>query len=212
MARNSAQKLADTKKVGDEHMATKVKIKIKCAIWLTLIVLVGCTNRPPLYPTYEELKHHGFYVYVLPETITADRQWQQRIHIWSFNRHCKGLGNEADNPLSVSYSTLITPDDLRRSVLFRIEMGNPGWAPPYVNPNQKVAMVEIASPLVIGRVLQYCPDDKTQTTLVFTDAFGVRVYITADFPLTDTIALIQQLEYVGPNTNTLTISPWSCDQ
>lgn len=195
-------------------MATRTQIKTQYIIWFMLlsIILAGCLNQSPLYPTYEELKNHGFYIYVLPETIVTQKQWQQEIYIWSFDRHCRNLGNEANNPLEVSYykKDETVSDNTPRKSLLSIEMGNSGWVPPYASTNEKGEMIDIVSPFIIGRALHYYPDDKTRSTLMFTDTFGVRVYVTAGFPLTETLAIIQQLEYIGPDTNTLTISPWVC--
>lgn len=74
-------------------------------VTVVLLTVTGCSKPHPLNPTYEELVHRGFYIYVLPSNEVAARKWQETVSIWSWDRHCSGVElSETANPIRVVYT------------------------------------------------------------------------------------------------------------
>jgi len=185
---------------------------IKGFVALTVVILlVGCSQPSPLHPSYNDLKLEGFYIYALPENEVSRQGWEQEIMISSFDRHCKGLtATEQHNPLYVYYLDPLDKD-LPRQPIFSIEIGP--WSPPWGTAGPWASEIELQSKWVDGKVGQYLEGTpSTNGTFVgmkFTDTFGFPVYVGSWLSLTKTVALINQLEYVGPPPDTV-VNPWDC--
>jgi len=161
----------------------------------------------PLHPTYDDLIAHGFYVFVLPEDEVEKRGWKQDIQIWSWNVHCGLLVGDTYNPLQVLYR------DTAGERVLDIQLGLWGIVWDYSKPATKVEVDLKSEWSSTGTLIYY-----TQTTSErlprrlyhFSDMLGLGVEVRSDFPITETIKLIEQLEYIGPGIETLK-NPWNCE-
>jgi hypothetical protein len=161
-------------------------------------VITGCQKDGLQYSrTDGELLERGFYFYRLPKGVAAEHQWQEGVHLWSYDRHCY----ETANPVVVVYegsngvtdfSVTIGPWDLawnrnepRHTIEFQTQ-----WA-----------MVQEAEYYVSGDYVK----------LRFTGAFDIPVQIGTTLPLTQALELISLLVYVGPPSETVT-NPWDVSQ
>lgn len=183
---------------------------VKGSIALAVVAsLVGCSQPSPLHPSYDDLKREGFYVYVLPESVVAQKGWRQEITISSFDRHCRGLtAAEQHNPLYVYYLASLDRNVPRRPI-FSVEVGP--WSPPWGTEGPWTE-IELRLKWVNGGVGQYLEGTLTNGAFVeirFIDTFGFPVYIDSRLSLTETVSLIDQLEYVGPSPSTV-VNPWDC--
>jgi hypothetical protein len=159
----------------------------------------------PLYPTYESLKAHGFYAFVLPQSEIQQRRWTQTISIFSWTMHCGLLRGDTYNPLQVWYT-----DDVEERV-FEIQLGPWGMIWNHGLPTVKTE-VELKSKWSAGTLMYY-----TQTTSEglpnrlyrFSDLWSHDVEIRSNLSVTETVGLIEQFEYIGPPLEKVN-DPWDC--
>jgi hypothetical protein len=179
--------------------------------WLTLsrYILAWTTDTfgpRPLHPSYASLQAHGFYVFVLPQSAIEQRGWQQSIALWSWNIHCGLLRGDTTNPLQVVYTD---PSGKR---VFEVWHGPWGVVWNYALPTNRM---EVESRLAWNTTgtLTYYTQTRTDSSLRhlyrFEDMTGNAVEITSQLVVTETLELIEQLEYIGPPTEGLG-NPWNC--
>lgn len=167
-----------------------------CAVLVALVF--GCRNTEtyPLHPSYAELAQRGFYIYVLPESEMNQRRWSQTVWIYFWDQHCKNPGPSASpNPISVNYDG---PDGESQFSLL-ISPWSITW-----QHDKRATEVPLKTPWADGAAEYYrC----AQSCLRFVDWLGVSVEVWSSLPVTDTVGLVNQLQYIGPPRETLT-SPW----
>jgi hypothetical protein len=189
-------------------MCSRVKIHTRKRGFVTflsiglvvLLIVTSCRQRSPLYPSYEDLIKHGFYVYSLPEAETQERQWKEVISIWGYRFHCQF--NEAPNNLYVRYV------DAQDQVKIELIMGP--WSEVW-DWTQKTTEVQLNTTIAkTGNAIFY-NITADYVALLFEDQFGTQVQIWSNYPITETLAMIQQLEYIGPTSDTMH-NPWDCSR
>jgi hypothetical protein len=169
-----------------------------CAVLLTMLAACSSVSDYPLYPSYDELAHKGFYVYVVPEGEVTRRGWLQTVWIYSWDLHCKRLGPETSpNPISVSYRG---PDD-RKEMGVVISPRSIAWDHGW--PSEEVSL---RFPWTKDNAAEYYIEDGL-LTIQFEDWLGTSVEITSRLPLTEVVGLINRLEYHGPPREMVS-NPW----
>jgi hypothetical protein len=189
-------------------------VKISVVALALVFALTGCSN--PSQISYDKLKTEGFYVYVLPEDEITRHGWEQQITIQSFDKHCRGLTvDETYNPLEVRYVDLsATPPHkgLPKQSSFYVQLGP--WAPPWVS-GEAWTEIELELEYAVGRTAKYKEWPRSTMGvflgIVFTDTFGQPVYVGSWLPLTETVSLVNELNYVGPPSDTVD-NPWDCSR
>lgn len=179
------------------------------------LALTGCSQTSSRI-SYDRLQDEGFYVYVLPEDEVAQRGWEQEIGIWSFDKHCKGLTiDETYNPLIVRYTDPIAErpnEGLPKQSLFEVQLGP--WVPPWASGGEWVD-AELELEFVDGGISRYKvwprSDGETFLGMRFTDTFEQQVFISSWLSFTETVSLINQLNYVGPPPEQVE-NPWDCSR
>jgi len=173
----------------------------------SMIVRIADTfTSRPLYPTYESLQAHGFYVFVIPQSEVQQRKWVQTVSIYSWTMHCGLLTVDTYNPLQIWY----TDDTDKRG--FEIQLGPWGMVWDHGLPTEKIE-IELKSKWSSTDSLTYY----TQTTSEglprrlyrFSDLSGYAVEIQSNLSVTETIGLIEQFEYIGPPIEKVN-GPWDC--
>lgn len=168
-------------------------------IWIVvLLMLTGCAKERPLHPSYEELIKNGFYVYVLPEAEMQRRQWEEIISIWGYRFHCQS--NEAPNNLYVRYV------DEYAQVEVDLIIGP--WSDVW-DWNQNTTEVLLDTTIAKKKRAVFYNRTDGSTALMFEDQFGIRVQVWSSYPITQTLEIVQQLEYIGPPSDTVS-NPWDC--
>lgn len=167
------------------------------AICLILAVCTACSQSHPLYPSYEELTRRGFYVYTLPEREIEQRGWSQRIWIWSWDRHCRGIEEvETFNPLAVDYV------GSESGLFMRIGPWTMWW-----NSRAPAVEVNLGTPWARDGSALYLTERDT-IYLRFIDRFGVPVLVTSvNLKVDELVYLLNQLEYIGPPPEAVS-GPW----
>lgn len=172
------------------------RLPVVCIAILALATM--CSPTRPLHPSYEELTQRGFYIFVLPESEVERRGWLQRVTIWSWDRHCKGIEiSETFNPISITYRRQATPPE------FTITMGPWSMAWDHRKPTTEVKLD--TSWALDGTAVYYTNDN--YISLMFQDRFGIPVQVGSRLSITEVVQLINQLEYIGPPPETVT-NPW----
>jgi len=172
-------------------------------IIIVIMSLIGCTQTDFSTNRSEaELIENGFYILKLPNAEVAQRGWSETIHISSFDRHCHGVGvAETANPIMVIYR-----DNQSRNV-FSITLGpwNMAW-----DRQEPTTQIEIASEWASEEMAEYYEYERT-IKAKFSDTFEIPVQVFYSQPsISETIKLINQLEYSGPPPETIT-NPWKCN-
>lgn len=164
--------------------------KLTVGFLVTVLFISGCSfTENDRERSYEELKQRGFYVYVLPESETDKKP---SITIASWTKHCQSSVEtiEVSNPIIVSYP----------EIPISITIG-PGGVIDARVPTKKV---ELDNPWFKGDTARY----NEHQVLTFEDKFGIPIQVrTGSLPLTETLRLVNELEYVGPPVETVT-NPW----
>jgi hypothetical protein len=163
---------------------------------LTLIVLGGCYPKHPLHPSYESLAEHGFYVYVLPKAELQQREWQETVRIWRYDFHCRY--DDAQNNLRIMYR------DKADQMEFELIIGH--WSEVW-DWTQETTLVPLNTNLAPDGSADFYPTSDASVALMFEDQFGIQVQVWSEFAITETIELVNQLEYIGPSPDTIT-DPW----
>ncbi len=178
---------------------------------MLLGLFAGCWQSALLHPSYTELEEAGFYVYVLPEDVVMEHGWVQEISIWSFDRHCKGLtAVEQSNPLEVFYqSPSDEKEELQNRSAFSVRLGP--WSPPWGRAGSwsDVELMFDGNPVTAQYKLGDSSVDNVFAGVRFTDTLGSPIYVSSWLPFTETVSLIDQLQYVGPSLDTF-VDPWNC--
>lgn len=170
---------------------------------LLTIPLFGCKgiqHERNIYPDREELLERGFYMYVVPQHIQEKYQWQESTFILSWDRHCKGISySEQWNPLYIFYSGETT------GLTIRLDPWNTIW------DNQSLTQtIRVKSPHIQNEQIEtYVLPLSEGTSFRFEDNLGFPVYISSNLSLSDTIQIVSQLEYLGPDTSQEP-NPWDC--
>ena len=160
----------------------------------------------PLHPTYETLKNRGFYVFVLPEQEINSRGWQQDITLWSWDVHCGVLTGDTYNPLRVTYRNGVG------NRVFEIQHGPWGMIWDYSQTITKTRVTlesELSSTGSLTYRTRSAQSNITRHLYHFSDMQGWDVDIASNLSVTETLELIETLEYVGPPIETLN-DPWDC--
>ena len=163
---------------------------------LTLIVLGGCSQTQPIHPSYESLTEHGFYVYVLPKAELQQREWQETVSIWRYDFHCQY--DDAPNNLHIIYIDKASQMELELIVGHWSEVWD--W-------NKETIIVPLNTNLAPDGSAAFYRTSDASVALMFEDQFGIQVQVWSDFAITETIELVNQLEYIGPSPDTIT-DPW----
>lgn len=176
----------------------------QAVVWMVILIMtMGCSGSSrPLHPSYDELKQRGFYVYILPEREIERRKWSKTISLWSWDRHCRGIGAETFNPISIPYQG---PEGITE---FEIEIDP--WDVVW-DYNQPTTKVKLATPWAANGLAVYYTEEgqdyRNYIYLRFEDRFGIPVRVTTYLPITEVVSLIDQFEYVGPLPELVT-NPW----
>jgi hypothetical protein len=171
-----------------------------------ILPLLDIFSSHPIYPTYNELKQHGFYAFVLPLGEVEKRSWTQTISIWSWYGHCGVLAEDTYNPLQIRYV-----DKDKKDVL-EILLGSWGTIWDFGKPYQ-----ETEEPLSFkwaGENMLRCYSRTSSTELTdslcrFADSWGYNVDVRSSLSVTETLKLLELLEYIGPRLETVK-DPWDC--
>ena len=167
-------------------------------VTVALLAVTGCSKPHPLNPTYEELVHRGFYIYVLPSNEVAARKWQETVSIWSWDRHCSGVElSETANPIRVVYTGESDQPELRLTI-------GP-WSMAWDHRQSTTAIQLNTEWARTGSARYYVVEG--YLNLAFEDRFGIPVRIGSRHPVTEVVHLINQLEYIGPPSETVG-NPW----
>jgi hypothetical protein len=192
---------------------------IEFAIGIALVVvLTSCSNfrrTSYLSPSYERLVREGFYVYVLPDGEVSTRGWEEEITIWSFDRHCRALtAVEQYNPLTIRYvDNSVGPlcEECPIFSPFSVVVGP--WIPVWVQSEGDWREVDLELAYVGEEMPVYkesIPSEQgTFLGITFVDTFGGQVSVESWLSLTETVSLVNELEYAGPPTEEVG-DPWSC--
>ncbi len=184
---------------------------ITAPCWLTISyytldwTIESVTPRP-LHPSYASLKAHGFYVFVLPQSEIERRGWKQWVRLWSWDIHCGLLRGDTTNPLVVYYT-----DQLAKKV-FEIWHGPWGIVWNYGLPTVQSQVESHLAWNTTGTLTYYTQtraDGSSRHLYRFEDMAGYPVEISSQLSITETLELIEQLEYVGPPSETVR-DPWDC--
>ncbi len=163
-----------------------------------LIVLVACSGKRPLHPNYEDLIKNGFYVYVLPETEVQQRKWEEVTNIWGYDFHCRH--NDAPNNLYVEYVDKLDQTKMKLIIGPWSEIWD--WSK---ETDEILLDTELATE---GKAVFYNRSNNS-VALMFEDQFGIRVQIWSNFTITETIGLVNELDYIGPPPD-IVDNPWDC--
>lgn len=163
---------------------------------LILIVLTGCAKTQPIYPSYDDLIQHRFYAYVLPDAETQQRGWNEAISIWDYDFHCQYY--EDANNLYIVYKDEAGHTKLK----LVIGHGSEAW-----DRRRQTTEVPLSTRWAAkGKAIFYDTSDGT-VAMMFEDVVGIPVQVWSDFAITETVSLVNELEYVGPSLETMT-DPW----
>jgi hypothetical protein len=165
---------------------------------IVLLMLIGCAKERPLHPSYTELIKNQFYVYVLPETEVQRRQWEEIISIWGYRFHCQS--NEAPNNLYVRYV------DEYAQVGVDLIIGP--WSDVW-DWSQDTTEVPLDTTIAKEKRAVFYARTDGSTALMFEDQFGIQVQVRSRYPITETLEIVQQLEYIGPPSDMVS-NPWDC--
>jgi hypothetical protein len=187
-------------------LGAAVLLLIACVwgIGLVMSEVVEWTRPRPVHPTYEKLTERGFYVLVLPESEVSERAWKQEVSIYSWDAHCGVLPGDTYNPLTVTY------EDVSRSCTFKIQVGL--WSIVW-DRSQATERNEffVDSWLNKDGLVIHCgreaEDNFWRNLYHFSDMQGFGVDIQSSLSVSETLDLIEYLEYVGPPLETLG-NPW----
>lgn len=178
-------------------------------ICISYIIVSNAIDRVtprPLHPTYESLENRGFYVFVLPEEEINLRGWGQEITLWSWNSHCGVLIGDTYNPLMVTYR-----DEVGGRV-FEIQHGP--WRMIW-NGSETITTTQVAlesewsSTSSLTHKTRLGQNNMIRHRYYFVDRQGWGVDIASSLSVTETLELIEMLEYVGPPVEKLN-DPWDC--
>lgn len=160
----------------------------------------------PIYPTRATLIQKGFYIFELPAQDVESRQWEQEIHIGSWDTHCGLLLGDTYNPLVIIYRN---EDGIE---LFRIQQAwrmvwNIGMADRIqeFDLNQEFADPKILTVYTVSAM----DSNLSQNLYRFEDWMGYNVDIASSLSVRETVELIRLLEYVGSPIETMN-DPWAC--
>lgn len=180
---------------------TRLQSTVDCIersmIVIVMMGIAACSQTQPLAPSYDELSREGFYAYVVPDNLSQQRGWSQSISIWDYTFHCRGDNNE--NPISVKYR------DESGSIVLEVLIGNWTGAWEWSKIRESVRLSTTWSKSSEGEY--YITSSQGTPVLMFTDQFGFQVQIWSKYSVVETIDIINQLEYVGPDPATV-INPW----
>ncbi|GEM_PF-1657032 len=198
-------------KIWGQVFAAIILIVLLSPIWFSVgrfavSEVVSYLTPRPLHPTYDTLKRRGFYVFVLPEQKAHTRGWQQDITIWSWNIHCGVLTGDTYNPLVVTYR------DSADNVMFVIQHGPWRMIWDYSQTTDKEQVFwesKWTSTGVITYRTRSAESNMLQHLYQFSDMQGWNVEIVSSLSVTETLELIEELEYVGPPIEILN-DPWDC--
>lgn len=178
-------------------------------LWMGDVTFSSLTNHftpKPLYPTHEELRRRGFYIFELPKETIEQRQWKQEIIIGSWNIHCGVLLGDTYNPLIIKYT------DNSENEVFRIQLA---WRIIWnLYEAESRTQVDLDTEWADPKTLTYYTrpmqnDNLTRNLYHFRDLQGYGVDIVSSISVTETLGMIKQLEYIGPPIETLK-DPWYC--
>ena len=178
-------------------------------LWMGNVTFTTLTSHftpKPVYPTHEELRRRGFYIFELPRETIEQRQWKQEIIIGSWNTHCGVLLGDTYNPLIIKYK------DNNEKEVFRIQLAwRITWSIFAAESRTQVDLdTEWAEPKTLIYYTQPMQNENLDRNLYhFQDLKGYGVDIVSSLSVTETLELIKQLEYFGPPMETLK-DPWYC--
>jgi hypothetical protein len=172
---------------------------------LTFPAITDLFTEKPIHPTYEQLEKRGFYIFVLPEREVQQRQWKQDIIIGSWNVHCGVLLGDTYNPLIIKYTDEKDNEVFTIQLAWRMTWGISDattrtqiyWESELTDKNQLIHYSRSGENEIYRNLYQ------------FQDMQGYNVDIVSSLPVTETLNLIQQIEYIGPARETLA-NPWNC--
>lgn len=173
---------------------------ISAAFFIALTILASCSSPDahPLFPSYEELKQNGFYIYVLPESAMGQHHWSQSVSIWSWDHHCKSAGPSLiQNPISVVYSGQAEQPELS----LRIGLGSAAW-----DHSRPATEIPLKTEWVMDGVARYYVSDGF-VRLRFIDRFGIPVQVGSQLSIAEVVSLVDQIDYIGPPPETVE-NPW----
>ena len=162
----------------------------------------------PLHPTYTTLKKQGFYVFALPEQEVQKRNWQQDITLYSWNIHCGLLTTDTYNPLIVTYR------DRDGDQVFVIQHGPWSMIWDHSKAITKEQIPWESSWSNTGKITYYTNSEQNNILrhlYYFSDMQKQGVQIVSSLSVTETLKLIETLEYIGPPVEILD-NPWNCQK
>ena len=146
-----------------------------------------------------QLIKYGYYTFVLPSYIEERLGWHKEIYMWSKNAHCKGISSsQMWNPVILHYfdneeikklSIVISPFD---------EIWN-HW--------QLHTEIPLSSKWINGDIVQYEMLEDGAIRFFFEDIFAMNVTIWSTLSLEESINIIAELEYLGPEPDSIN-NPW----
>lgn len=167
-----------------------------------LFALVSCKSSKDtdLYPTIEEIIDAGFYVYVLPASFSESGNITTDYRIFSWNLHC-----DRAEP-SREYSRMRIIYGIRGVDEHRFQI-NITPKDTITNHSVEAKSVTLRSPYIPTKLGEYYIAENGIIFVRFKDMFGMDTYVSSSFDIGETIAMINQLEYRGPDISSVG-NPW----
>ncbi len=187
--------------------------KLHWLIMLNMVMLLSACQTDDIdYDnlSVDEISSNGFYAYTLPETIVEEKGWSRTIRMNGFDTHCNQTDTiYRENPIWITYKDGVLHQDGMFHAPFALAIGP---TPHYLwSSNRETDAREIrASYIVNSRVEYYKMEDSDSVLYRFEDDLGMQVVILSwqdTLGIDEAISLISQLEYDGPNKDTIG-NPW----
>jgi hypothetical protein len=173
--------------------------QIVSVLMLLIAASAGCKKTDLQQPrSAAELAKEGFYIFHLPASEIANRRWSETFHIASFDRHCRGIGEiETANPIEVIYRN----NESENVFSFTLGPWNMAW-----DHREPTIQVKIETEWAKDSIAEYYEVGEGVKSR-FIDKFGIDVQVYSSFPISETVALVNRIEYLGPPPETVT-DPW----
>lgn len=147
----------------------------------------------------QQLIDEGYYAYLFPEDFAIQSGWTVNLRMHSFNYHCSKSSDVVWNPVTVVYSNSFDEDiDIRIS---------PPNTNPFFDDNATIEEIPLTVEWIPSQIGQYYIRQSGGTTMRFTDRFGMDIVIISSLQHDELVLLISELEYFGPDIDSVG-NPW----
>ncbi len=180
--------------------------KLHWLIMLNMVMLLSACQTDDIdYDnlSVDEISSNGFYAYTLPETIVEEKGWSRTIRMDGFDTHCNQTDTiYRENPIEITYQDGTLPAPLSIDIAPGSNIWNSSRDSDFLATD--VTFVEN------GQIEYYEIVESGDLLLKFEDDIGMQIEVSVKkekLSIDEAISLISQLEYDGPNKDTIG-NPW----